>query len=112
MFPEPLYRSSTSFSYVFFVTVYPATPEPIDHSTLLQDVISDLGVHQEGLDGIASSQKHFYHVFSADIFAALTYAFYIWDNYIWLVITACPVAVTGCPLIGAYLLLLFDVNSG
>ena len=42
-------------------------------------------------------KKHFYPMFSADVFAALTNALYIWDNYIWLVVTACFVVVTGCP---------------
>ena len=57
-------------------------------------------------------KKHFYPMFSADdVFAALTHALYIWDNSIWLVVTACPVAVTGCPLISACFL-LFDASSG
>ena len=33
------------FPYVFFITVHPATPESVDHSTLLQDVIFVLWVH-------------------------------------------------------------------
>ena len=36
-------------------TVHLATPESVDHSTLLQDVIFVLGVHQEVLDSIALS---------------------------------------------------------
>ena len=92
-------------SPIYFITVHPATPEPIDHSTLLEDDISVLGVYQEVLDGVTFFEKHFYPMFSADAFAALTHALYVWDNYIWLVVTAWLVCVFGCPLISACLLL-------
>ena len=53
---------------IFFITVYPATPEPVDHSTLWQDDISIFGVYQEVLDGVSSFEKHFYPMFSARCF--------------------------------------------
>ena len=84
----------------------------IYHSILLQDGISVLGVHKEVLDGVSSSEKHFYPMCSADVFAALTHTLYIWDNYIWLVVIACFVAVTGCPLISVCPFLLFDISCG
>ena len=40
-------KSPTRFPNVFLFTVYHATPEPVDHSTLLQDCISIFGVYQE-----------------------------------------------------------------
>ena len=41
---------------IFFITVHPATPEPVDHSTLLLDGISIFGVYQEVLDGVTSPE--------------------------------------------------------
>ena len=54
MFSEPLCKGSAKFPNIFFITVHPATPEPVDHSTLLQDGVSIFGVYQEVLDGVAS----------------------------------------------------------
>ena len=47
-------------------------------------------------------------MFSADVLAALTHALYIWDNYIWFVVTACIIVVTRCPLISACTQLLIE----
>ena len=74
MFFEPLCKCSARFPNIFFITVHPATPEPLDHSTPLQDGISIFGLYQEVLDGVASFEKHFYPMFPADVFAALTHA--------------------------------------
>ena len=100
MLSEPLCKGSARFSNIFFITVHPATPEPVDHPTLLQDGVSIFGVYQEVLDDVASFEKHFYPMFSAAVFAALTLALDGWDNYIGLVVIAHFVGVTDCPLIG------------
>ena len=110
MFSGPLCKRSAKFPNIFFITVHPATPKPVDHSTLLQDGISIFGVYQEVLDGVASFEKYFYPMFSADVFAALTHALDVWDNYVGLAITASFVGVIDCPLISVCL--LFDVGSG
>ena len=86
MFSEPLCKCSARFLNIFFITVHPATPEPVDHSILMQDGISIFGAYQEVLDGVASFEKHFYPMFSADIFAALTHALDVRDNYMGLVV--------------------------
>ena len=96
---------------IFFITIHPATPEPVDHSTLLQDSITVFGVYQKVLDDAASFEKYFYPMFSADVFAALTHALDIWDNYIRIVVTVSFVGVIDCPLISVCLPLLFDVCS-
>ena len=102
---EPLGKSSARFTNIFFITVHLATPEPVDHSTPLQDGISIFGVYQEVLDGVSPP------MFSADVFAALTHALDIWDNYIGLVVIASFVGVINCPLISVSHLLLFDISS-
>ena len=96
---------------IFFITVHPATPEHVDHSTLLQDSISIFEVYQEVLDGVASFEKHLYPMFSVDVFATLTHALDVWDNYIGLVVTASFVGVIDCPLISLCPPLLFDIGS-
>ena len=63
VFSEPLCKCSAWFPNVFFITVHPATPEPVDHTTLLQDGVSVFGVCQEVLDGIVSFEIHFYFMF-------------------------------------------------
>ena len=57
-------------------------------------------------------KKHFYPMFFADVFGALTHALDVWDNYVVLVVTASFVGVIYCPLISVCLPLLFDVGSG
>ena len=112
MFSEPLCECSGSFPYEFFITVHPATPDSVNHSTLLQDVIFVLGVHVQVLDGMAPLEIHSNPMFSADVLAALTMALDIWDYYIWLVVAACCVCVLICPLFYIGLLLLFNAGSG
>ena len=92
MFSEPLCKSPARFPNVFFSTVYPATPEPIDHST---NGVSVFGVYQEVLDGTVPFEVHIYPMFSADVLAALPHALNVWDNYIWLVVTASLVGCVG-----------------
>ena len=112
MLSEPLCKRPARFPNVFFFTVYPATPEPVDHSTLLQDCISISGVYQEVLDCVATFEIHLHPMFSADVLAAFTHALDIWDNYVRLVVTASFIGCTDCPLISVFLSLLFDVSSG
>ena len=112
MLSEPLCKSPARFPYVFFFTVYPATPEPVDHSTLLQDGVSVFGVYQEVLYGITSFEIHVNPMFSKNIFAALPHALNVWDNYVWLVVIASFVGCVGCPLISVCLLFWMNVGSG
>ena len=111
VFSEPVCKCFVIFPNIFFITVHPATPEPVDHSTLLQDGMSIFGVYQKVLDGVASFGKHFYPMFSSHIFAALTHAMDVWNNYIGLVVTPSFVGVIDCPLTSVCLPLLFDVGS-
>ena len=111
VFSEPVCKCSARFPNIFFITVLPATPEPVDHSTLLRDGTSPIMVYQEFLDGVAPFEKHFYPMFSVDIFAALPHALDVWDNYVGLVVTASFVGVIDCPLNSVCLPLLFDIGS-
>ena len=108
---EPLCKSPARFPYVFLFTVYPDTPDPVDHSTLLQDGVSIFGVYQV-LDGVSSFEIHINPMFSANIFAALPHALNVWDNYVWLVVIASFVGCVSCPLISVCLLFLMDVDYG
>ena len=112
VFSEPLCKCSAWFPRIFFITVHPATPQSVDHSTLLQDVIFVFGVHQEVLDGMASFEIHFNPIFSADVFAALTHALDIWDYYVRLVVAGLSYLCFNYPLIFTGLLVLFNVGSG
>ena len=97
---ESLCKSPATFPNAFFFTVYPATPEPVDHSTLLQD----------GHWLYCLLWKNFKPMFSADVLAALPHALDVWDNYVWLV-TASFVGCIEYPLINVCLPILFDVGS-
>ena len=107
MLSEPLCKSPARLPYVFFFTVYPATPEPVDHSTLLQDGVSVFEVYQAVLNGIPSFEIHINPMFSANIFPAIPLSLNVCDNYVWPV-----VGCVGCPLISVCLLSLIDIGSG
>ena len=66
------------------------------------------GVYQEVLDSIASFEIHFNPMFSADVLAALTHTFNIWDNYVGLV-TVCVVLVLARPLVSSIVVLVLYV---
>ena len=105
---ESLCKSPARLPYVFFC---PATLEPIDHSTLLQDGVPVFGVYQEILDGITSLKVHVNPMFSANVLAALPHALNVWDNYVWPVVATSLAGSVVCPLISVVVLPLMGVYS-
>ena len=69
--------------------------------------MSVLGVYQEVLDHIASSEMHLNTTFSANVLAAFTHSFNIGHHYVGLVITGICI-VPG--VAGSVGFLLFDIG--
>ena len=55
---------------------------PIDDATLLGDVISVFGCHQEVFDGLASSKIDLYAILLTSVFETFTQAFAVRNSYI------------------------------
>ena len=64
MFFESFCKCSARLSYIFLLTIHPATPVSIHYSTFLKDGVSFLGIDYEVLDSTASSEMHLNAMFS------------------------------------------------
>ena len=82
MLLKPLTKCPGCFSYILFITFHPVTLEPIDDATLLSNVISVFGCHQEVFDGLAPSKVDLYAILLTSVFETFTQAFAVRNSYI------------------------------
>ena len=81
MFFEPL-TSSRGLSYIFLITLHPATFITVDDPTLLHHGILIFRVHQEVLDGSPSLEVYLYTKVTAFFLDTFTQPLIIWNSYI------------------------------
>ena len=94
MFSKPLSKCPSWLSYILFIAFHPVTLIPIYDATLLGDVVSIFGFHQEVFDGLASSEVDLYAIFLAGVFKTFTKTFAVWNSYVgssgdWLGVVVC-----------------------
>ena len=65
---KPLTKCPGCFSYILFITFHPVTLEPMDDATVLSNVISVFGCHQEVFDGLAPSKVDLYAILLTSVF--------------------------------------------
>ena len=111
VFPESFSKSSAWISNVLIFKIHPSTSVPLDHPTFLQYGILIFWVCQEISDGAASSEIYLHSMFPADVFAAFSYAFHVWNYNVGLVdVVAIVIVVVIVPFVLS-LLVLVDVDS-
>ena len=82
VFLEPLTKSSWGLSYVFHISLHPATFVTVDDPTLLQHRILVLWGHQEVFDGYTSFKVDLNPIVAAFLLNTLTQSLVIWYCYV------------------------------
>ena len=81
--PLTFHQRSRGLSYIFLITVHPATFVTLDDPTLLHHRILVLGGHQEVFDGGTSSKIYLYTIVAALFLDSFTQHPIIWNSYVW-----------------------------
>ena len=89
MFFEPIFKISGWLSYIFMITVNPATFESVYDPTSFKDWVFILGGHQEVFDGMTSFQMHFNAIFLTSSLVALAQPLMLRYHYVFLVLCCC-----------------------
>ena len=82
MFFEPLTKGSRGLSYIFFITLHPATFITVDDPTLLHHGVLIFRVHQEVLDGSPSLEIYLHTKVTAFFLDTFTQPLIVWNSYI------------------------------
>ena len=82
MFLEPVFKISGWFSYIFMITVIPATFESVYDPTSFKDWVFILRGHQEVFDGMTSFQMHLNAIFFTSSLVALTQPLMVRYHYV------------------------------
>ena len=82
MFLKPFTKGSRGLSYIFLITVHPATFVTVDDPTFLHHRISVLGGHQEVFHGGTSSKIYLYTIVAARFLDSFTQPPIIWNSYV------------------------------
>ena len=76
-------KSSWGLSYIFLITLHPATFVTVDDPTLLQHRIFVLWGHQEVFDGYTSFKVDLNPIVAAFLLYTLTQPLVVWHSYVW-----------------------------
>ena len=82
VFFEPLTKGSRGLSYIFLITLHPATFVTVDDPTLLHHRIIVLWGHQEVFDGGTSFEVYLNPIVAAFFLDTLTQSPVIWYSYV------------------------------
>ena len=79
---KPLTKCPGCFSYILIFTFHHVTLKHINDATLLSNVISIFGCHQEVFYGLAPSKVDLYAILLASVFKTFTQAFAVRNSYV------------------------------
>ena len=79
---KPLTKCPGCFTYILIFTFHPVTLIPINDATLLSNVISIFGFHQEVFYGLAPSEIDLYAILLASVFKTFTKALAVRNSYV------------------------------